>query len=96
MEGRKSAFWMKQLDDRILEYLHSNGLATPDMLARERGFSASEGHIGERCRMLQYAGLVVPLHGDMYELTIDGILYLKGKIDAEHRPWPTVDRALRG
>lgn len=95
MQGRKSAHWMKQLDERILEHLASEGWATPSILARERGFTASEGHIRERCQMLQYAGLIAPISGDMYELTNDGIHYLQGKIDARYRPWPTVERVLR-
>jgi hypothetical protein len=94
MQRRKSAFWMKQLDERILEVLEVEGWSTPSILARERGFCASEGHIRERCQMLQYAGLIAPISGDMYELTIEGIHYLDGKIDARYRPWPTPGRAL--
>lgn len=96
MDRRKSAFWMTQLDERIMEQLQLEGWSTPSILARERGFSASEDHILERCQMLQYAGLIAPITGDTYELTIDGVHYLDGKIDARYRPWPTVERALRG
>lgn len=95
MQKRKSAFWMKQLDERILEHLDSHGWATPRMMTRKSRFTASEGHIQERCHMLHYAGLVGLLHGEMYELSLDGMLYLQGKIDARHRPRPTVDRVLR-
>ena len=87
---------MKQLDERILEHLNSEGWATPSTMAREKGFSASPGHIWERCQMLHYIGFIAPMHSDMYELTTDGQLYLKGEIDARHRPKPTVDRVLRG
>jgi len=96
MNERKSAYWMKQLDERILEYLDSEGWGSPSVLARSRGFTASEGHIGERCKMLHYAGFISPITSDMYELTTDGIQYLNGQIDARHRPKPTVDRVLRG
>jgi hypothetical protein len=96
MSERRSAYWMKQLDERILEHLDQEGWATPSMMAQERGFSASEGHIWERCQMLYYIGFIAPMHSDMYELTTDGKLYLEGKIDARHRPRPTVDRVLRG
>lgn len=95
MDGRKQAGWMDILDERILEFLHANGWATPKIMAGKRPFTASEGRIQERCRMLHYAGLVAPIHGEMYELTLDGRMYLEGEIDAEHRPWPTADRALR-
>lgn len=93
---RRSAFWMEQLDERILEYLDSEGWGSPAIMAREREFNASEGRIRERCLMLQYAGMVAPLHGDMYEITTDGQLYLREEIDARYRPWPTVQRVLRG
>lgn len=96
MGMRKSVFWMKQLDERILEHLDAEGWSTPFIMSREPGFTASPGHIKERLQMLQYAELVYPLHGDMYELTTDGRLYLEGRIDARYRPWPTIDRALRG
>jgi len=93
---RKSAYWMKQLDERILEHLDSNGWATPTTMADEKGFVASPGHIWERCQMLHYVGFIAPMYGDMYEIALDGMLYLNGEIDAEHRPRPTVDRVLRG
>ena len=93
--GRQSAFWMKQLDERILEYLDEEGWATPSIMARSPAFSASEGHIRERCQMLRYIGFIDVIHGRMYELDTDGQLYLKGKIDARCRPEPTVDRVLR-
>lgn len=96
MEERRSAYWMKQLDERILEHLESEGWATPGIMADTKGFTASEGHIRERCQMLFYIGFIVPIHSDMYELTTDGQLYLQGKIDAKHRPKPTVERVLRG
>ncbi|EMA23120.1 hypothetical protein C442_08841 [Haloarcula amylolytica JCM 13557] len=96
MSRRKSAFWMKQLDERILEHLDREGWATPSIMAKTKGFSASEGHIRERCLMLQYTGFVAPITSDMYELTTDGIQYLRGQIDARHRPKPTVERVLNG
>ena len=95
MQKRKSAFWMKQLDERILEHLGREGWATPSIMANTKGFTASEGHIRERCLMLQYAEFIAPITNDMYELTSDGIQYLHGEIDARHRPKPTVDNVLR-
>ena len=93
---RYSAYWMEQVDERILEYLDSEGWGTPGIMAREREFSASEGRIRERLQFLQYAGMVAPIHGDVYELATDGQLYLDEEIDARYRPWPTVKRVLRG
>lgn len=93
---RRSAYWMEQVDERILEYLDSEGWGTPTMMAESREFSSSAGRIEERCKMLHYAGLIAPIHDEMYELTTDGQLYLQEEIDARYRPWPTVDRVLRG
>jgi len=87
---------MEQVDERILEFLDSVGWATPRIMARERGFEASEGRIRERCEHLRYAGFVAPIYGDTYEITGWGILYLDGEIDAKHQPIPTADRVLRG
>jgi len=85
---------MKQLDERILEHLQREGWTSPSILTRTQGFTASEGHIKERCQMLRYVGFVDTIASDMYELTTDGVLYLHGQIDARHRPVPTVDRVL--
>jgi len=93
---RRSAFWMKQLDERILEYLHEEEWGTPEMMEQNHDFSVSIGQIRDRCQMLQFAGLVAPIYADAYELTTDGQQYLDGEIDARYRPWPTVDRVLRG
>lgn len=93
---RQSAFWMKQLDERILEYINEHGWATPSMMARHSRFTASSGHISERCQMLHYIGFIEPIYSDSYELTTDGKQYLDGQIDARYRAWPTVDRVLRG
>ena len=90
-----SAYWMKQLHERVLEHLESEEWATPAVMADTKGFTASERHIWERCQMLFYIGFIAPMHSDMYELTTDGQLYLKGKIDVRHQPKPTVDRVLR-
>lgn len=94
MTLRKSDYWIEQIDERILEYLDEEGLATPKVIKYERGISASTGRIRERCKRLVYAGFVAPLHGDMYEITTWGQLYLCGEVDAEHQPTPTADRAL--
>jgi hypothetical protein len=45
MSRRKSAFWMKQLDEQVLEHLDREGRATPSIMAKTRGFEASEGGV---------------------------------------------------
>jgi len=93
---RYSAFWMRQLDERVLEYLDTEGWGTPEMLEQDSNFSVSVGQIEERCQMLVFAGLVAPIHADAYEVTTEGAQYLDGEINAKYRPRPTVDRVLRG
>jgi len=96
MSLRQSAFWMKQLDERILEYIDEEGWATPQMMARESHFTASRGHIHERCQMLHYIGFIEPIYGDAFDLTTDGAQFLDGEIDARYRPHPAIERVLRG
>ena len=56
------------------------------MIARESRITCSEGHIEERIGKLRHIESVALIHGDMYELTTDGKLYLEGQIDAQYRP----------
>ena len=66
------------------------------MMVQSREFSSSAARVEERCKMLRYAGLIAPIHDEIYELTTDGQLYLQEEIDARYRPWPTVNWVLRG
>lgn len=81
---RRSADWMHQLDERIIEHLADTGWATPATMKHEFCFTASTDRIRERCRALQDAGLVAPVVRDseMFELTVVGMLYLDGELDA--------------
>ncbi|WP_436909934.1 hypothetical protein [Halosimplex marinum] len=85
---------MTREDERILEMLRSDGWATPSMLSREAFQAVSEGHVRERLEFLRYAGLVHSVHGSMFEITSEGLMYLRGDLDASHLPTPTVDRCL--
>jgi hypothetical protein len=87
-DKRNPARSMVQLDERILEHIESEGWATPKILARERGFPQSEGRITDRCKRLHYCGFLDPHHGEMYDITVEGRLYLKGDLDARHQPTP--------
>jgi len=88
---RKTATWMQLLDERILEHIDEENWATPRTMFRDVNFDglrASEGRIRERCEMLAQAGLIAPLHSEMYEITTEGQLYLNGDLDAENlRIW---------
>lgn len=80
---------MEQLDEQILEYMAEHGWASPSVLANERSIVASEGRIRERCEWLVYAELAAPVTENTYEITTDGIQYLRGELDASHKPTPT-------
>lgn len=80
---------MEQLDEQILDYLHENGMASPSILASERTIVVSEARIQDRCKRLTYAELIAPIAGSLYEITMDGTLYLRGELDASHKPRPT-------
>ncbi|MFH5798557.1 hypothetical protein [Haladaptatus sp. CMAA 1911] len=95
MPLRKSALWMEQLDDRILEHLSEESWSSPSVMESMPEFRASKDRINERCRVLADAELVAIVVGDMVEITQWGMLYLDGGIDAEHQPCPT-KRAFRG
>jgi hypothetical protein len=92
---RKSADWMIQLDERILEHLEAKGWATPEMMTCRRWFPSYEGVISDRCKRLRYAGFIDPFHGEMYEITIEGKLYLDGEIDARHQPYPKASAVFK-
>lgn len=91
---RQSAYWMKREDDRILEFLQDEGMASPDLIASEAFNSVSSAHVEERLQFLQYAGLVFCVGINSYELTKAGRQYLRGDLDVRHQPTPTVDRVL--
>lgn len=92
MPPRKTATWMQQLDDRILEHLNEEPWSSVAIMASRPEVVASKARIRERCQMLACAGLIVPLHRDMYEITKWGSLYLEGKLDADHQPRPSIER----
>lgn len=86
---------MTREDERILEFLDSEGMACPDLISKEAFTKVSAGHAEERLKMLQYAGLVFRVGLVSFELTWAGQQYLAGELDASHLPTPTVDRVLR-
>lgn len=97
MRVRRTAEWMQQVDDRILEYVEAEGWATPSILASRPEFQhASEARIRERFEWLVHAGLLAPISGDMVDITSEGRMYLEGELHAGHqpRPSPGVPKAL--
>ena len=88
MRMRKSAEWMSQLDERIIENLDDSGWASPSTMSRSFCFTASEDRILERCEALADSGLIAPIYegASMFELTTIGYLYLDGDLDADTLP----------
>ena len=84
MTERKSAEWMCPLDERILEYIESEGWATPSLIHRETAMLASCRRAFERLKILEETGLVVrPYEGGIvFELAGEGQRYLCGELDA--------------
>jgi hypothetical protein len=79
---------MIQLDEKILAHIEREGWSTPRLMAQEPGFPSYKGVISDRCKLLRYAGFIDPIHGEMYDITVEGRLYLDGEIDARHQPYP--------
>jgi Mn-dependent DtxR family transcriptional regulator len=94
--NRQNAHWMKREDERILEFLDAYGLASPSLIADEVFKKVSAGHVRERLELLRYAGLVALSGYNSYELTKDGKRYLRGELNANHQPTPTVEKVLKG
>lgn len=90
MSDRFPAPWMVTLDERIIEYVAEEPLASPGLMSVVISVEASERRIRERCRMLADAELIAPISEDfeMYEVTSEGMRYLDGELDVEHQPRP--------
>ncbi|MFC7115832.1 hypothetical protein ACFQH2_13975 [Natronoarchaeum sp. GCM10025703] len=86
--NRQSAHWMKREDERILEFLDSEDMATAELISREVFRKVSPDHVAERLAKLEYAGLVHRVGMSSFELTGEGQRYLAGDLDAEHQPRP--------
>lgn len=82
---------MCTLDERIIELVAEDPMASPSIMESVMQFDASQRRIHERCLMLADAGLIAPISDDfeMYEVTSEGLQYLDGELDAEHQPRPS-------
>ena len=86
--NRQSAEWMKREHERILEFLGSEDMAQPSLIADEVFRKVSAGHVSERLAKLEHAGLVHRVGMDSFDLTSEGERYLDGDLDAEYQPRP--------
>jgi uncharacterized protein with NRDE domain len=84
---------MRQLDERILEYLDRYGVGFPSELANHPGVSASAAAVRERAEILAGMDLLeISNHGTLLEITGEGRMYLRGDLRADLRQ-PRVDRS---
>lgn len=89
MAVRLQAEWMAVTDERILEFLATDGPASPAWIAGDARIIQSRSHINLRLRKLLAAGLVEKGMGHgIYEITDEGEAYLAGELDASELPEP--------
>ena len=86
---RKSAEWLRHLDERILERLdNADEPLTAWQLAHDLD-SPTRRRVVKRCRVLAHAEFTVVLPRDglenQFDITGWGQRYLEGEIDADHR-----------
>lgn len=88
MPLRRHAEWMQRVDDRLLEYLESEGTQTPKSIADEWGYDYHRETLGRRLRLLTKAGLVEKVGRGVYRITETGVGYLIGQEDLRDEPEP--------
>jgi predicted transcriptional regulator len=80
---RKSGDWMSIWDDRILEFIRSEGHASPKDLMETGGIHVTKATISRRMRRLAEYGFLTHLGNGIYVMTDDGEAYLNGDLDAQ-------------
>lgn len=81
MAYRLPAGWMNAADDRILEWLDTEGVATPKTLTDDSPFDYHRKTIQRRLRKLDKAGLIERVGRGVYRITDQGRAYLIGEAD---------------
>ena len=83
---------MYPTDERILEQLSESSWATPKTIADDphlQKLEVDDLYVKQRCEELTRRELIVPVYEDMYEITSEGLAYLRGDLDAGYlRRWP--------
>lgn len=72
---------MTLADERILEYIRSEGSGTPTEMAESGYVRFSKQYISERAKTLVEHGLLQHLGNGVYVITEDGERYLDGELD---------------
>ncbi len=68
-------------DDRILEYIRTEGAGSPKELEESGYVRVSKSHISRRLRKLADHGLLTHLGNGVYVITDAGEAYLEGELD---------------
>ncbi|MCL9818379.1 PhiH1 repressor [Natronocalculus amylovorans] len=77
---RKTADWMTQADDRILELIRDEGNLTPSAIEHLGG--PVRQYASERATLLAQYGLLEVVYRGLYRLTDNGHAYLDEDLDA--------------
>lgn len=80
---RKQAKWMGKWDDRFLEFINENGSGAPTEIAEADYIPVSKQYVSRRLNELAENDLLKPLGNGVYQITLEGIMYLYGDYDAE-------------
>lgn len=81
---RHSASWMTIWDDRILEIINKSGHAVPVKdLADHEAILRDSSTVSRRCQKLAEGGLLIDLGNGVYDISEEGVYYLRGDYDAE-------------
>lgn len=73
---------MTKADERILEYLATEGNAQPSMISRDDRIEFDNQYINQRLWQLTDAGLTQKVGRGVYRITDRGEAYLAGEFDA--------------
>ena len=88
MAYRLPAGWMQPADDRILEYLDTEGVATPKSLADEGPYDYHRKTVQRRLSELSKINLVERVGRGVYRITPKGREYLSGDADLRDEEKP--------
>ncbi|WP_456298742.1 winged-helix domain-containing protein [Halobacterium litoreum] len=79
---------MQATDDRILEFLESEGRSTPSSMTDEGPYDYHRKTVQRRLSKLMDAGLVERVGRGLYQITNEGQRYLAGQADLRDTPEP--------
>lgn len=88
MAVRMPADWMVAADDRILEYLESDGVASVSTIDESDVVDYHYETISRRLRLLSKANIVERVGQGVYRLSGEGREYLVGARDLRDLPEP--------